>query len=281
VVHAGNRHLRNVPGRIRRIDSPGREEQAIEDSPLIGIDAGNFVAGKILEGHRQVGWGKLLAELRRERIEFGSEVVGDGAGEMAGDVRRGEDIELRQGRHLVREASLPCGRTRARRARERRILRRPHEQAHPVGNDACGSHAGPESFNAAGVAFVARQAEVRGLDQTTRVALVVEGVDRGLVRHDEDVAQTGELLRDRRDIDVAEQEVLVFFFDQLIADGKTTSTTYLPAGNIGVLSSGFATQIVQFEPGRDPGVPLTDPAPVGAPVSGSLPMMLGNLYIPS
>src|SRR2546430_10677237 len=43
------------------------------------------------------------------------------------------------------------------------------------------------------------------------------------------------------------------------------STTYLPAGSMGVPSFGLATQIVQFEPGRVPGVPLTDPVPVGAP----------------
>ena len=61
----------------------------------------------------------------------------------------------------------------------------------------------------------------------------------------------------------------------------TISTTYLPAGSMGVPSFGLSTQIVQFEPGRVPGVPLTDPAPVGAPVVGLLPMMLGNWYMPS
>src|SRR5207249_4761127 len=71
--------------------------------PLVGIHAGGFVSGPILDGYRQVGRRKFLTELRRERVEFRSKVVRDNAGEVGGDVSRGEDPELRQRRRLVIE----------------------------------------------------------------------------------------------------------------------------------------------------------------------------------
>src|SRR5215475_954960 len=68
--------------------------------------------------------------------------------------------------------------------------------------------------------------------------------------------------------------------------GTIISTTYLPAGSIGVLGSvGSATQIVQFVPANELGVPFTPattPGGVaGMPEEGFLPMMLGNWYMPS
>src|SRR5882672_8808811 len=68
---------------------------------LVGIDAGDFVSGPIPDPYRQVGGREFLAESRRERVEFRSEIIRDDAGEVAGDVDRAEHVELRQNRHLV------------------------------------------------------------------------------------------------------------------------------------------------------------------------------------
>ena len=46
---------------------------------------------------------------------------------------------------------------------------------------------------------------------------VVVRIDGRLIRHDEDAAQTAELLRNRSDVGIANQNVLVFFFDDFIA----------------------------------------------------------------
>ena len=50
-----------------------------------------------------------------------------------------------------------------------------------------------------------------------RVVLVVVRVDGRLVGKDEDVAEARELLLHRCDVDVAEQDVLVFLLDELVA----------------------------------------------------------------
>ena len=118
------------------------------------------------------------------------------------------------------------------RAGERRGLPGAREQAVEVGHDALRADARPEGLDAAGVAFVAREgqrAEVVGRVQAARVVRVVVRVHRGLVGHDEDVAEAGELLRDRRDVDVAHQDVLVLFLDQLVA-GRDDDFDHVLAG---------------------------------------------------
>jgi len=103
VVHAHDHHLRDVTAGIRRVHRERGVVQAIIDALLVGIDPRNLVAGKVLDRHRQVGRRELLAEVRRERVEFRREVVRDHSGEVTGYVRRAEHVELRQHRHLVLE----------------------------------------------------------------------------------------------------------------------------------------------------------------------------------
>ena len=97
-----------------------------------------------------------------------------------------------------------------------------------------------------------------------------------LVGKNEDVAQTGELLRHRRDEVVADEDVLVLFLHQFVARGHDDLYDVLAGGEhaacrtrygIAVLS-GLGTQAVQF-------------VPVGLPVVGSRPVTLGNEYMPS
>jgi len=95
VVHARHHHRGGIAGRVRWVDIPGGVIQAVVGSPLVGIHAGDFVAVKILDSYRQVGRRELLAELRRKRVEFRCEVVGDHAREVGGGVRRGKEPELR------------------------------------------------------------------------------------------------------------------------------------------------------------------------------------------
>ena len=218
VVHAREGHLRHVAGRVRRIDAVGGEVQTVEEAPLVRIGARHLVAAEVAHCDRQVGRAELLAELRRERVEFGGEVVGDGAGEVAGDMRRAEDVELGQHRGLVVQDHFLAVAQIARRTCERRGLPGARVQAVQVGDDALLAHTRPERLDAARVAFVARRcAEVGGQVQAAGTVLVVVGIDRGLVGHDEDVAESGELLRHRRDVDVAEEDVLVLFLHQLVA----------------------------------------------------------------
>ncbi len=215
VVHARNRHLRSVAGRVGRIDFPGREVQAVVNPPLVAVDAGHFVAGKVTHCDRQVRGAEFLAELRRERVELGSQVVGHRAGEMAGNMCWREDVELRQRRHLVGKSHFLAIAQGPRRTGEWCHLPGAREQAHVVRNHTHGTNAGPECFHAAGIAFMAREGgrtQIGGL--ILRVVRVVVGVHRCLVGQDEDVAQAGELLRDRRDVDVTHQDVLVLFLHQ-------------------------------------------------------------------
>ena len=156
VVHARDHHRGRIPGRIGRVDFPGRVSQAVEGAPVIGIHAGDLGSGPILDGYRQVGRREFLTECRRERIEFRGEVVGDDAGVVGGGVSRGEDPELRQRGGLVIQChELPVAQI-AQRSGERRDFFRLREQADVVGNNARLTHAGPEGLDAAGVALVAR-----------------------------------------------------------------------------------------------------------------------------
>ena len=86
VVHAQDHHHGHITGRGGGVHSKRGVIQTVVLSPLVGIHAGHFVSSPILDGYRQVGRRKLLPEGRRERVEFRSEVVGDNAGEVRGDV---------------------------------------------------------------------------------------------------------------------------------------------------------------------------------------------------
>ena len=154
----------------------------------------------------------------REWIELRGEIIGDDAGVVAGNVRGREDIELRQRRHLVIKGDFLAITQPALCSGEGCVLPCLREQAIEVGNDALCPDAGPEGFHAAGVTFVAGlHAQI--IRRIQRVVGVVAAAHRSLVGHDEDVAQSAELLRDRRDVGVAEQDVLVFFLHKFIARG--------------------------------------------------------------
>src|SRR5205807_2102777 len=230
IVHARDHHGRRIAGGIRRVDLPGRVGQAVVGAPLIGIHARDLLTAPVFDRDRQVGRGELLAELRRERIELGGEVVGDDAGEVRGDVRRGEHPELRERGGLVIElyqlaiAQVALG------AGERRHFRRLREQADVVRNDARGADARPEALDAAGVALVARQGRLsseslrrilrvgRVVGRQRPLVAVVDGRNGGLVGQDVDRAsEARELHRDRRDVVVADEDVLVLFGDNYIA----------------------------------------------------------------
>src|SRR5262249_62208037 len=60
-----------------------------------------------------------------------------------------------------------------------------------------------------------RRAEVLG--RVLSIVGVVRRADGGLVRYDENARQAPELLRDRRDVVVADQNVLVLLLYQLVA----------------------------------------------------------------
>src|SRR5205807_1556312 len=133
VVHTGDHHGGRITRRVGRVDFPGRVGQAVIGAPLVGIHAGNLVSSPILDGYGQVGRGEFLAELRRERVEFRSVVVGDNAGEVRGDVSRSEYPELRQhGRLVLKDHFLAVAQV-ARRSRERRHFPGLREQADEVG----------------------------------------------------------------------------------------------------------------------------------------------------
>src|SRR5205085_8334470 len=88
------------------------------------------------------------------------------------------------------------------------------------GNDARLAHAGPEGLDAAGVALVARQCRYppQSLGRILGIVGVVEGADFGLVRENVNgSSQAGELHRRRRNVVVADQNVLVLFLHQLVA----------------------------------------------------------------
>ena len=230
IVHARDHHLRHVTGRVRRVDAIGREVKTVEDAPLVGIHAGDFPAGKVAHANRQVRRRELLAKLRRERVEFRREVIGHRAGEMAGHVRRGEHVELRQCRVLVFQRHFLAIAQVAHGAREGRILARGRVQTVPIRHLALDADAGPEGLDAAGVTFVTRHGpEAVGQIQRARVVAVVGRAHLRLVRHDEDVAKAGELGGDRRHIYVAQQNVLVLFLHQLHA-GRHDDFDHILAG---------------------------------------------------
>ena len=214
VVHASDHHRWPIPGRVGGVDFPGRVGQAIVDPPMVAVHARNFVSGPILDRDWHVWRRELLTKNRRERIEFGSEVVRDYAGEVGGDVRRAEDVELRQRRCLVLQRDFLAVAQIARSSGKGRYFVGLREDAHEVRHDARLAHTGPELFHASRVAFAAGQVQstqIRGL--VLSVVGVVARADRGLVGENIDGTQSTELLRDRRDVIVADQDVLVFFLN--------------------------------------------------------------------
>ena len=108
--------------------------------------------------------------------------------------------------------------------------------------------------------FRFRQIGRPGLGRVLGVVGVVPGLicsrsHRGLVGKDEDVAEAAELLGDRRDVVIADQDVLVLFLDEFIAgqdnhfDDILAGRQHVPCrtGKASVVS-GSCTQIVQLVP---------------------------------
>ena len=170
VVQAHDHHPGHVSAGDGRVHAEAREVQAIEYSPLIGVDAGHFVAGPILHRDRQIGGRELLPKVRGEGIEFRSEVVGNDAGVVAGNVGRAEHVELRQGRHLIFQSDFLAIAQGAFRSREGRVLSRAWEQAIPVRNNALLAHARPECFHASRVTLMTRR--------STQVGRGIQGIIR-------------------------------------------------------------------------------------------------------
>ena len=136
---------------------------------------------------------------------------------MGRDVGRTEHVEICLVRRLVVERDfLPVAET-TRSARERRHLLGVRKQADVIGNHAYVANAGPEFFDDG--PYVQRMPRVspeirRGV---IRVVRIVGAANGGLIGQDEDVAETAELLRDRCDEIVSDQNVLVFFLVQFVA----------------------------------------------------------------
>ena len=215
VVHAGDRHLRRIAGRVRRVHFPGREVHAVVSAPLVAIDAADFITVEVAHADRQVRHAELFAELRRERVELRCHVVGHATDEVAGDVVLRIDEEAGACRHLVGQSQFLAIAQRPRGTRERRSLADAGVQAHEVRNDAGLAGARPDLGFAGEVVARVDDTEVGG--RIDRVVRVVERVDRRLVGQDEDVAQAIELLGHRGDENVAHQDVLVLFLDDLVA----------------------------------------------------------------
>ena len=215
IVHAGDRHLRRVARRVRRVHFPAREVHAVVGTPLVRIDAGHFVADEVAHADRQVRDAELLTELRRERIELRGHVVRHATDEVRRDVVLREHEELRADRILVVQRDFLAIAQRPRGARERGRLADRREQAHDVRHHAGLADARPDLVGAGEVLARVDDAEVGR--RVHRVVRVVVAIQRRLVGQDKDVAEAGDLLRDRRDIDVAHEDVLVLFLDDLVA----------------------------------------------------------------
>ena len=221
VVHAGEQHARRVPGRVRRIDLPGRERQPVVTAPLVGHRAADLDPVEVLDRHRQVGHRELLAESGRGRVEFGREVVQDEPGVMGRGRRLGPDEEVGLRLHLVVQDHLPAVAQPAQGSGERGHFPRLRRDAHVVGHGAQCSGAGrrhhdvaprPEAPEA-GAAHVGGRIGVVAGRRAVRVVRVaaaggrpgirririgrtepaVGRVDGCLVGHDEDVGQAAEL----------------------------------------------------------------------------------------
>ncbi len=137
---------------------------------------------------------------------------------MRGDMRRAEHPEFRQYRSLILQADLLAIAESARGAGERSHLGRGREQAYIVGHGPQRTGTGPEALDTAGIALVARESDrSQGLSRVLRVVRIGQCSHRRLIGQDEDIAQAGELLGDRRNVVVADQDVLVLFLHQLIA----------------------------------------------------------------
>src|SRR3954468_12767087 len=137
---------------------------------------------------------------------------------MRSGVGRGEHIELRQRRHLISERNFLAVAQIADCAREWSYLSRLREQADEVWNSELLANARPERFYAAGITLLAGEyGPSQILGGILGVVGIVSSTDFCLVRQNENVAQATELLRDWRNVVVADQNVLVFFLDQLIS----------------------------------------------------------------
>ena len=220
IVHAHGHHRRGVARRVGRIDFPRRVIQAVVQAELVRIDAVDRVAAPVFDTDRHVCGCKFLAELRRERIKFGREVVQDDALEVRGHVRGAEEVELRQRRALRIQRHFLAIAQRTEGTGERSNFQRLREQADVVGHLPHFAHAGPVGLNAAGVAFMAGQRRVATQvgGRILRIQRVIGFSEHRLVGQDVDgTAETRDLHRGRRDVVVANQNVLVLFLHKLIA----------------------------------------------------------------
>ena len=146
VVHAENHHRGRIPGRVGRVHFPGRVSHPVVGAPVVGIHPRDLGSGPILNGDRHVGRREFLTELRRERVEFRSEVVRDHAGEFGRFVRRGVDVDLRDRPRLVRQRHFLAVAQVASSSGERRYLLGQRVQADVVGHDTRLAHARPHGL---------------------------------------------------------------------------------------------------------------------------------------
>ena len=188
VVHADDHHGGRIAGGVGRIDFPTGISHAVVGAPLVGIHAGDLGAGPIFEGYRQVGRRKLLTELGREGIEFGSEIVRDTAGEFGGDVGGSVDVELGDGGRLVAERHFLAVAEVASGTGEGRYLFGLREETDVVGHDALLADAGPNGLEREHGDGFGPGHGAQALGGILGVVGVVGGANRGLVGNDEHVA---------------------------------------------------------------------------------------------
>ncbi len=139
---------------------------------------------------------------------------------MRGDVGRAEHPELGERRRLVFQYDFFAVAQIARGSGKRRHFGRVREETDEVRNDARLTDAGPEGLHATRVALMARigdGAQIAG--RILRVVRVIRRGHRSLVGQNKNIAEATELLRYRRDVVIADEDVLVLFFHQLVARG--------------------------------------------------------------
>src|SRR5207253_7807571 len=118
-----------------------------------------------------------------------------------------EDVELRQRRHLFLQVDFLAVAQRPCRPSEGRYFLGLREDAHEVRHDTLLAYARPELLYASRITLVSRRTtQIRRL--VLGIVGIVAGSHRGLVRHNINGAECAELLRDRCDVIVADEDVL-------------------------------------------------------------------------
>ena len=221
IVHASNHHPRRIAGGVGWIDLPGRVHQSIEDAPLVRVHAGNLHPVVIFNGYGGIWHGKLLAVGRSRWVEFGGEVIGNEPGEVRSGRRLGPNEEVRLRLHLVRERDLLTVAQMARCAGKWRHFPGFWRHAHVIGDDAeladtrrrhLDESARPKAAHVERPTHVRRWIRASAAGSVTRVSVV----DGSLVGHDENIRDGAELLCHGSNEVVANEDVLVFLFDDFI-----------------------------------------------------------------